>query len=224
VSEPLSERVWVMRDAPRRRGDCRSAEVVAAGVPVAGLDALAREEMRGAFRVCYLLPRGEADTEVRAAFKCLRYRLMATEELMVHRLAAIAPAAEPFPVSRVTAAAEADALAKAAGRRQILPEHLTAAPSPVRQYAAWDGESPVGRVNSVVVGDRTWCASMFVEPGYRRRGIARSLLTRMLRDDHDAGSAANVLLASHAGSKLYPTVGYETLGTLYMYVPPRPAA
>jgi predicted acetyltransferase len=64
---------------------------------------------------------------------------------------------------------------------------------------------------------------MFVQSAYRRQGIARALLSRMLADDRDAGAAANVLLASHTGSKLYQSVGYETLGTLYMFTPPKEA-
>jgi predicted acetyltransferase len=62
---------------------------------------------------------------------------------------------------------------------------------------------------------------MYVNPAYRRQGIARALLNRMLTDDRDNGATANILLASHTGSKLYPTVGYETLGMLYMFTPPK---
>jgi hypothetical protein len=43
----------------------------------------------------------------------------------------------------------------------------------------------------------------------------------MLTDDKVAGARANVLLASHSGALLYPTVGYQQLGTLYLYTPPR---
>ena len=228
--ETLSEGVWALRDAPRSRGDYRTDEVVAAAaadIPVAELDALARTGTRGRFRVCYLLPAGDPDAAMRAAFKALGYRLMATEALMIHRLTGLTPiAAAPYPVTRLTTGAQAERLTRAAGRRQILPEHLpehlSAEPAPMRQYMALDGEAPVGWVGSVVVGDCSWCTSMFVRPTYRRRGIGRALLNRMLADDRDAGAEANVLLASHAGAKLYPAVGYETLGTLYMFTPPKP--
>jgi len=72
----------------------------------------------------------------------------------------------------------------------------------MRQYMATDQGTPVGWVGSVVVGAYAWCTSMFVIPAYRRRGIARSLLTRMLRDDAAAGAQASVLLSSHAGGRL----------------------
>ena len=221
LAETLADRVQTLRDAPRRSGGYRAEEVVAWGVPPAELDVVAREKARGHFRVCYLLPTEVPDAEIRASFKTLGYRLGATEELMIHRLAGLAPSDGPRPIVRVTIEEEAERLAKAARRRQILPEHLTADPAPMRQYVALGGSTPVGWVGSVVVGDCTWCTNMFVEPACRRQGIARALLTRMLADDRDAGATANVLLASHAGSKLYPTVGYETLGTLYLFTPPK---
>ena len=66
---------------------------------------------------------------------------------------------------------------------------------------------------------------MYVAPEYRRRGIARvllrSMLASMLADDRASGAQANVLLASHAGAKLYPVVGYRQIGTLFAFMPKR---
>jgi GNAT superfamily N-acetyltransferase len=171
-----------------------------------------------------MLASADSDVSIRQEFRALNYRLMATESLMLHRLAALAPVAQPYPVVQITTAAQAQLLAQAAGSRQILPKHLTADPAPMRQYMALDGETPVGWVGSVVVGDCAWCTNMFVVPSHRRQGIARVLLTRMLADDKTTGAQANILLASHAGAKLYPAVGYETIGKLLMFVPPRSAA
>jgi len=80
---------------------------------------------------------------------------------------------------------------------------------------------PVGWVSSVVTGDTTWCANMFVKPKYRRRGIARSLMCRLLRDDRAAGAHMAVLLASHVGANLYMAVGYREIGTLMVFTPKR---
>ena len=60
---------------------------------------------------------------------------------------------------------------------------------------------------------------MYVVPSFRRRGIGRALLCRMLRDDRDGGAKMAVLLASHTGAKLYPVVGYEQIGTLLLFTP-----
>jgi len=66
---------------------------------------------------------------------------------------------------------------------------------------------------------------MYVSPSHRRRGIGQALLSRMMRDDRARGSRSSVLTASHTGALLYPRVGYERIGTLFMFVPgkPRPA-
>jgi predicted acetyltransferase len=58
---------------------------------------------------------------------------------------------------------------------------------------------------------------MHVLPAYRRRGIARAMLARMLRDDRSAEAKANILTSSHVGAMLYPVLGYEHLATLYVF-------
>ena len=228
LSERLSENLWRLYDAPRRRPSdtYRGEEYVAWELPPADIDRQARALARDKFTICYLLPTGTDDTAMRAAFKVLGYRLGSTEAFMAHDLVAIPTPPEPFPIVRVQTAEQAEALAKTAGRRQILSEHLLPDPPPMRQYIALDEAVPqtVGWVSSVATAGCGWCNSMFVLTAYRRQGIARSLLARMLTDDKAAGAAANVLLASHAGAQLYPTIGYTQIGTLYLYTPPRRAS
>lgn len=137
---------------------------------------------------------------------------------MVHRLAKIPKLPEPFGVERVMSQDLADRLKKATGRRQILAAHL-APDAPVRQYVALDGQKPVGWAKSIVVGDATWVQSMQVLREYRRRGIAKSILAKMLRDDRAHGARQSYLLASHTGALLYPNVGYEAIGELFLYTP-----
>jgi GNAT superfamily N-acetyltransferase len=220
----LAERVgpvWVLRDAARKNGDYRNEEWVAHGVPPDRVDALARAHARGRFAVCAVHAVNEDDQPLRVGYKALGYRLQTTEPLMVHRLRRIPRIDAPAAIERVTTAGVADRLAKAARTRQVLPEHL-AEGSPLRQYVALcDGEL-VGWVRSIVAGlspRTTWCSNMYVLPEYRRRGIARAMLSRMLRDDRAAGATAAVLLASHTGARLYPVVGYEQIGTLLLFTP-----
>ena len=97
-------------------------------------------------------------------------------------------------------------------------EHLVEDP-PMRTYVAMVDHEIVGWVGSVVVGDATWCSNMLVLPAFRRRGIARAMLCRMLRDDRAAGAKTAVLLATHTGAKLYPVVGYKQIGTLHVFTP-----
>jgi hypothetical protein len=47
------------------------------------------------------------------------------------------------------------------------------------------------------------------------------MLCRMLRDDRARGAQRSVLLASHAGALLYPRVGYEQVGLMFILAPKR---
>jgi GNAT superfamily N-acetyltransferase len=217
----LAERVgplWVMRDAPRKRGDYRSEEWVAYGMAPEDVNRTAREQTRGRFAVCLICSLNEPHAPQTDRYKALGYRLASTEPLMVHSLAQIPRFDSPARVERVLTTDLAQRLAKAAGSRQILPEHLSAH-ARLRQYVAWlDGEL-VGWVRSIVAGDATWCSNMYVRPEFRRRGIARAMLSQMLHDDRAGGAQSAVLLASHTGAKLYPVVGYEQIGTLFLFTP-----
>lgn len=221
LANQLRPNVWLLRDAPRDSGDYRSEEYIAWRVKTSILDQLARRHTRGQYRICVLHAADESDTAIRSDFRALGYRLRGTEPLMVHRLKRIAAVPKRHPVIRIATPDQAHTLAKAAGHRLILPGHLDSHPAPIRQYMALDRSTPVGWASSIVVGHYTWCHSMYVCPSHRRRGIARSLLIRMLTDDRAEGSTANVLLSSHAGAHLYSVVGYELIGGLLTFVPPR---
>jgi predicted acetyltransferase len=78
-------------------------------------------------------------------------------------------------------------------------------------------------VRSVDAVGATWCADMYVNATHRRRGIGQALLCRMLRDDRARSSKCSVLTASHTGALLYPRVGYQRIGTLLMFAPPKTA-
>lgn len=213
--------VWAMQDAERKRGDYRTEEYVAHRADPADVDAVARRRTRGKYVVDIMCAMDETDEPIRARFKELGYRMTWTEALMAHSLERIEPCEPPLPVVQVTTQEMADKLNRAARKRQILPAHLQADPPPMRQYMALDGDRPVGWAQSIAAGDVTWCSSVYVHPEYRRRGIARGLMRQILLDDRDAGSRANVLLASHAGAHLYAAVGYVQIGKLFMFMADR---
>lgn len=217
--ERLGSFAWRLHDAPRRSGDPRREEIIAHDLPPEEVAALAARHAAGRYTLCCLLRTGEPDDALRGGFRELGFRLMVTEDLFVHSLEPLPPRGGVLPVERVRSPELAARLAKAARRSQIRPADLQAEPPPQRQYVALDGEEPVGWVGSVVTGDTCWCTNMYVRPEYRRRGLARALLAEMLADDRAGGARGNVLLSSHTGSKLYPTVGYDLLGRLYAFVP-----
>ena len=217
----LAERVgeiWVVRDAPRKRGDYRREEWIAHGVTPELIDETARKHTRGRYAVCAIYSTDEPDQPLRAGFKALNYRLGGTEPIMVHELRRIPRFDNPVEIARVTTGDLAEQVNKAARFRQVLPEHL-GKDSPLRQYAALVEDKPVGWVRSIDVEGATWCADMYVVPEFRRRGIARAMMAQMLRDDRAHGSKLAVLTASHTGAKLYPLVGYKQIGTLMLYTP-----
>jgi GNAT superfamily N-acetyltransferase len=217
----LIDRCWVIRDVPRKGGrGYRREEWAAHGIDPAEVDAAARRGTRGRFCVCAIHAADESDVPLRAGYKAVGYRLHATEALMMHRLKPIPKVPVPFPISRVLTQELADRVFKAAGRRQILPQHLKTNDE-LRLYAALDGETPVGWLRSIVVGDCTWVSNVYTEPKYRRKGVGKSLLAKMLRDDLKYGSKQSVLTASHAGEGLYHCMGYEGLGTLLLFTPKR---
>jgi GNAT superfamily N-acetyltransferase len=216
-------RLWVIRDAPRRRKSevYRSEEWIGHGITPREMDGAARSGTRGRFRLCLLRGEGELDLSFRADYRQMGYRLRGTEPLMVHDLKRIPRLSAPATIQRITTSDLAACLAKAAGRRPIVPEYWDAA-SPLRQYVALDpAGAAIGWVQSIGVGDATWVSQMYIMPAYRRQGIARAMLCHMLREDRAAGSRGSVLLASHTGALLYPSVGYRQLGTLWVYCPGR---
>jgi GNAT superfamily N-acetyltransferase len=215
--------LWVMRDAPRKNPrDYRKEEWIAHGVEASEADAIARRDTRGRFFVCAMIAQGEPDAPERAAYKALGYRLLATEAVFVQQLQRIPRPSSPMSIERVRTPDLARRWGKFARRRPI-PNDLLGDDAPFRQYVALDGEEIVGRVRSVDAAGAAWCADMYVHPSHRRRGIGGALLSKMLRDDRARGSKCSVLTASHTGALLYPHLGYERIGTLFMFAPRRKA-
>lgn len=209
---------WVIRDEKRKRDEYRSEEWVAIGTAATEVHRAASEGTRGRYAVCAICAGDQAET--RAAYKALGYRLRTTEPLMVHRLNEIPTWESSAQVTRVKDPELAERLNKQTKSRMILKEQL-GSDANLRQYVAIVDGAIVGWVRSVATGKSTWCSNLYVEPPQRRKGIARSMLCRMLHDDKQHGSTLAVLLASHTGALLYPVVGYEQIGTLLLYSPPK---
>ncbi len=225
--------VWVLRDAPRRDPrQYRREEWVGHGPVAADLGSLAGAHARSPFVLAVIRGLDEPSTPLRAEYKSRGFRFRGAEPLMVHRLGRIpaVPAARTaggtvVRTTRVTTPALAERLGAATRRRPLGPE-LLAEDSPLRQYAAFAGGEVIGWVSSVAVHMSedtvaTWCADLYVPAEHRRRGIARALLARLLRDDRASGSTASVLTASRAGAGLYRGAGYEQIGELLAFQPPK---
>ena len=216
--------LWLMRDAPRKNSrNYRKEEWITHDVDPRDVDAIARQHARGRFFICALIAEGGPDEATRIAYKALGYRLLATEGFFVQRMKRIPRPPSPVSIERVRTPDLAAQLGKITRTRPI-SNNLLGDDAPFRQYVALDGTEIVGRVRSVDAAGATWCADMYVHPSHRRRGIGQALLLKMLRDDRARGSKCSVLTASHTGALLYPRVGYERIGTLFMFAPKRECA
>jgi GNAT superfamily N-acetyltransferase len=213
--------LWVIRDEKRKRAaDYRREEWTATDEAPVAVDHAARSGTRGRFCLCVIVPNENDDEPLKAAYKSLGYRYHCAEAFMQHRLAKIGNVRARFEIKRINTPELAERIAKAAGRRQILPEHL-ATDKPLRLYAAFDGDKPVGWLRSIAAGKSNWVSNVYTQPAYRRQGVGTSLLTKMLRDDKKFGAKTSVLTATKAGALLYERVGFEHLGRLLMFTPKR---
>ena len=92
----------------------------------------------------------------------------------------------------------------------------------IRMYAPFDGDRAVGWVSSVrgTSGVR-YVSSAYVFESHRRQGIGRALMSCMLDDDAAFGTRHSVLTSSVAGRTLYPSLGYEQIGLMKIFVAPK---
>jgi len=216
----LFERVaplWVMRDAPRKRPEYRNEEWLVYRTPAEEAERVIQANRRQRYAVCVFLEGDETHEHVKIEFKAIGYRFHGVETLFDHSLNQIPEFKCSYSTKRVVEMADAEKLKEAAGSWQVRPQDLADPNSRLRQYIACDGETAVGWVRSIRCGDSGWCSNMFVKADYRRQGIGKALMSRMLLDDRASGQTSAVLLASHSGAMLYPKVGYEKLGTLAIF-------
>ena len=68
---------------------------------------------------------------------------------------------------------------------------------------------PTGRIGLL--------SSMFTDPGYRRMGIARELLDRVVNEAREYGCGAVQITASDMGVKLYTSYGFVHNGNFMQY-------
>ncbi len=222
-------KLWVLRDAPRKNAkDYRKEEWIANGLRPREVDHQTRQMARGRFFVCALKDMEQDDSELRAEYKALGYRLLATEALFVHRLRRIPRVAaggrgrragSAVTIVQMKSQEMAEQFGKATRTRPVAADQLQDPHASFRQYLAMEDEKLVGWVRSVNAGDSTWCSNLHVMPTHRRRGIGKALMLRMLHDDAKRGARRSVLLASHAGALLYPHLGYEQIGMLLIFAP-----
>lgn len=208
--------LYHLADAPPRKG-ARKQEVFAVDRrPEEVCDLIQAAGIEWHF-LCDVAPAG-ADLQARkAAYKALGYRALATEWVFGHDLRDIPTLKSDPPVRLVRTAEEWASLPHETRQRQRWTEAF-------RQYAIWDADRAYGWAQSRQHEQYAYTSDLHVPEAHRRRGFGRALMSQLLRDDRERGLEGNALIASSAGARLYPHLGFELLGALQILCPARRTA
>ena len=157
--------------------------------------------------------------DARTAYEQAGYICTVTEYLMVLNLANMptdAPShfvqvAMPDDVARLNA----NDVEK---RPWVWPQSVTH--PAMRHYYIWQDERVVARAFSWRCdADTSYVSHVFTNPAYRRRGLGRAIMQRLLEDCAARGERWSVLVASEEGEALYRGLSYETLGRILIFEP-----
>lgn len=217
-----SGRLFLMRDAVDRGTRARASEVIVADLPPSeAIDEIGRTSL-GRFFLCVIHPPHADEVAVKAAYKAAGFRLLRREAFFACPLSAIAPE-EPTPVVEAVCDLATLEELRTLERRRLMPEEDLGNPDPqFRIFLSRSQGIPVGWVRSLrALPGVTWVAGLYVRPEHRRQGYGRALMQAMLQDDARLGYRHSVLLATSVGARLYPRVGYERIGTLLFFAPPK---
>ncbi len=206
--------LWVLQDAPGKKRDQRKIEVFTHDLSAEETVRRIRELGLGWHFVCAACTNETNFAETRAAFKALGYRALATEWFFVHDLQGEIPVFESEPVVRLIHSGEelATICQRARHKRRYRNDGT-------RHYCIWDDDFDFGWVHGVPYEEDAWVSDLFVYSEFRNRGYGKALMSRMLRDDQALGVRSSVLIASTAGARIYPTLGYEQIVVLHVLCP-----
>jgi ribosomal protein S18 acetylase RimI-like enzyme len=154
------------------------------------------------------------------AYTAAGYRLAFSEYLMARSLSDLPPADPTVAVALVRDAAEAAQVNANDTETEpwVRPGNLEA-PNMRHYYTMQDGV--------VAARARAWqpdqaCSyvtHVFTHPAYRRRGLARAVMLRLIHDDAVHGVTTSLLVASEEGDLLYRSLGYTRMATLLVLEP-----
>lgn|GEM_PF-1422528 len=122
-------------------------------------------------------------------------------------------------IRTITDPDEAQSIQRARSRNAFSMERFAGSDPHYRLYVAEEAGQVVGTVQSVRTPGGQWVLALGVDAAFRGRGYGFSLMAAMMRDDQARGKARSVLLASQAGARLYPHLGYRRLASLLIFDP-----
>lgn len=205
------DRLWIMQDDPPRKNP-RKVEIMGCAVDPDEVSRTLRKASVGWHFYVDIVSTEVSLLERKKLFKAAGYRALGTEWVFVHDLRVIPEATSDPPVRLVQHQEQFRNLPQvAAQKRPYYPD--------VRQYCIWDERRTYGWVFSRPVGPDAWTGDLYVHEHVRGRGYGFALMARLLNDDRRQGIRSNVLIASKAGARLYPHLGYQLIGALQLFCP-----
>lgn len=207
----LIDGLWVMRDTPDRK-NARKIEIITHDIePETVVDTIRNHGIGWHFLCEIHSP--DADFEaIRSKYKSLGYKALSTEWLFVHDLRVI-PAFESEPPARLV---PDEATMQTINQRGKQKRKLRPG---TRHFTVWDEDRDYGWVYSIPYKDKAWVGDLYVYESDRGKGYGRALMSKLLQSDRENGVKQSVLLASTAGARLYPHMGYRQIGILQMFCP-----
>ena len=218
----FENRLWIMRDGvgekPRRT--TRKSEVVAWDLqPSEVIDGI-KDQNLGRHFISHFQTLDVDPIGIKEAYKSHGYRNLLSEGFFVHDSSRLPDFSTPPIVKRVCTLEESKLISRERRNRKAIRDVDLDAESPDhRLYAIFEGKKALGWVGSVPIGKASWIADLYVLPEYRGRGFGSALMSEVTREDRRNGVKTSVLLASAAGARLYPHLGYRQIGTLQLFCP-----
>jgi ribosomal protein S18 acetylase RimI-like enzyme len=179
-------------------------------------EVVAQVRAQGTTPFHYISAIGPNPAELEVSYRTLGYRVSEREYLMVRPLAEVIPPPE-HQVLRASASSELPLL-NAVQESPVLVAAELAAPD-LRQYYILRNGHPAawGRAISVA-GGMEYVGAVHTQPGYRRQGLARAVMLRMLADGAARGGRFSVLTSSEMGHELYRGLGFRDLAVLLVLI------
>jgi GNAT superfamily N-acetyltransferase len=215
--------VFAVRDPLPRKHAPRGTQFFSVDKPAELVIATIKSHARGSYSLWDAVSEEKALGPAKMSYKRAGFRALRTERIMAARIEGreVQPYECPCKVKRVSTLLEIERIKSVSGSRPLRPEHLESDDSPIRCYYASNFDGPIGWATSVRTGVNAYVSGMYVRENFRRQGIGRAILDYLMRDDGRLGVEWSVLVANNMGAKLYPHLGYETLGFMQGFTPVR---
>jgi GNAT superfamily N-acetyltransferase len=162
----------------------------------------------------------DAYPDTLSAYTAAGYRLAFIEYLMARSLSGLPPCDDHHPIRRVATADEAARVNAGDAEQEpwVRPGNLEA-PNIHHYYVELDGATAARARSWQYDSTGSYVTHVFTHPNYRRHGLGRAVMLRILHDCAARGETEQVLVASEEGDRLYRSLEYERLATILVFEP-----